>query len=38
VAEGEESVTATATMNIPSLIPGLGGFGPVVRTADMPKE
>lgn len=38
VETGEESVTATASIDIPSVIPGIGGFGPVHRTAHLPKE
>jgi TadE-like protein len=37
-AGGDEEVSATARIRIPSLIPGVGGFGPVTRTAHMPKE
>jgi TadE-like protein len=38
VGESDEDVTATARIKVPSLIPGIGGFGPVTRTAQMPKE
>ncbi|MCZ4100846.1 pilus assembly protein [Streptomyces sp. So13.3] len=33
-----DSVTMTATINIPSVIPGVSIFGPVRRSATMPKE
>ncbi|MCZ4122050.1 TadE/TadG family type IV pilus assembly protein [Streptomyces sp. H39-S7] len=33
-----DSVTATAVINIPSVIPGVSIFGPVRRSATMPKE
>jgi len=37
--EGDgHSVTATATVQIPSVLPGLSFFGPVERSATMPLE
>jgi hypothetical protein len=33
-----DSVTATATIDVPSVIPGVNIFGPVRRSATMPKE
>jgi hypothetical protein len=33
-----DSVTATATIDVPSVIPGVNIFGPVHRSATMPKE
>jgi Flp pilus assembly protein TadG len=38
VSGDDEDVTATARIKVPSLIPGIGGFGPVTRTARMPRE
>jgi hypothetical protein len=33
-----DSVTATATVHVPSVLPGIHVFGPVRRDATMPKE
>ncbi|SEN55771.1 TadE-like protein [Actinacidiphila rubida] len=37
-AADANAVTATATVDVPSVIPGLSIFGPVHRSATMPKE
>ncbi|WP_419997453.1 TadE/TadG family type IV pilus assembly protein [Streptomyces boninensis] len=37
VADGDEEVKVTATVKIPSLLPGIGDFGSVSRTSTMPK-
>ncbi|WP_311765209.1 TadE/TadG family type IV pilus assembly protein [Streptomyces zingiberis] len=34
----DEEVTATARVTIPSLLPGVGDFGPVERSATMPRD
>lgn len=38
VSGGDDTVTATAVISIPSVIPGIGAFGPVTRTAVLPVE
>lgn len=35
---GDDSVTVSATVQIPSVLPGVHLFGPVTRRATMPKE
>lgn len=35
---GRESYTAKATIDVPSVLPGVHLFGPVSRTATMPRE
>lgn len=37
-ADGGDAVTATASIPIPSVIPGISIFDPVQRSATMPKE
>jgi hypothetical protein len=36
--DGTDSVTATARVDVPSVLPGLSIFGPVERSATMPME
>lgn len=35
---GDDSVTVTATIHIPSVIPGYDGFGDASKTATMPLD
>ncbi|MYS19846.1 pilus assembly protein [Streptomyces sp. SID4948] len=38
VDPGSSSVTATARVQVPSVLPGLSFIGPITRSATMPKE
>lgn len=38
IGGGDEEATATASVTIPSLIPGVGDFGTVTKRATMPRD